>query len=524
MQARLSTTLLLLAAACAVPVAAQTTIPMLAGGGGFSLALLPNGSVQAWGGNGSGQLGTGTFPYPSSTPLQIPSSNLNGVVAIAAGGFHALALLANGTVKAWGDHSYGQLGLGNASNASTPQQIPSTSLSNVAAIAVGGAHNLALLSNGTVMAWGDNSVGQLGLGNASNQSTPQQVPASSLSSVVSVAAGFGHSLALLSNGTVKSWGVNQHGELGLGTTTNHSTPQQIPAPSLSSVVAIAAGGAHCFALHANGRVTAWGMNSFGQLGLGNTIDQLYPQGVSGASLSNVMAVKAASFHSVAVLSDGTVKTWGDNYYGQLGIGFTPYPSFHSTPQQVPGLSLSNVNALAVGGNHSFALLSSGAVKGWGWNVDSLLGLGTPVGVAVATPQAVYGMCLSGATTYALQFGPLGNSALGITIPCNPLTGALIGPLYYFNTFSVDSLNATSPGTGAWQGLHTTQAEVLTWLNLGMSGFTLALGPLGATGGAAQSVAISPATLSGLTVYGVSVAFHPVTLAVVANSAVTSHSF
>ncbi len=324
-----------------------------------------------------------------------------------------------------------------------------------------------------------------------------------------------------------SWGTNQYGELGLGTTglgTILATPQQIPASSLSNVIAIAARGAHSLALLSNGTVMAWGLNAYGQLGLGDTTDRITPTQIPAGSVSNVLAITAGSYHSLALLSDGTVKAWGFHNHGQLGVGVIPAPYHQLTPLPIPASSLCNVSAIVAGEWHSLALLSDGSVKSWGWNSAGTLGLGNTNFSSVPTPQLVLGLCLTGSTPYTLQFGLLGNSTLAMTIPCNMVTGALSGQHYYFNSFSADPLNATTPGTGAWQGLHTTQAEVLAWLNWGTSGFTLALGPLALTGGAAASAAIAPGSLSGLTVYGVSVAFNPITFALVANSALTSHTF
>ncbi len=513
-----------LSGAMATVAVGQSTTPALAGGHGHSLALLQNGTVKAWGDNGGGQLGIGPTPYQISMPMQIPAGSLSGVAAIAAGADHCLALLSNGTVMTWGANGFGQLGVGNTVNQSIPQQIQTTGLSNVVAIAAGYGHCLALLSNGTVRAWGWNSGGELGIGNTVNQSTPQQIPASSLSNVVAVSAGSNHSMALLSNGTVKTWGVNQYGELGIGNTVNQSTPQQIPASSLSNVVAIHAGGAHNLALLANGTVKAWGLNAFGQLGIGSTTDQLAPIQVPIGSLSNVAAVAAGFNHSLALLHDGTVRSWGYDNYGQLGAGLTPFPFHQLTPLSIPASNLNNVSAIIAGHWHSFALRSDGAVKAWGWNSTGTLGLGYTSFGGVPMPQTIPGLCLSSAAAYTIQFGLNGNATLGVTIPCNIVTAGLNGQHYYFNAFSANPLNATSPGTGAWQGLHTTQAEVLSWLNWGTSGFPLALGSLGATGGAAASVAIAPGSLTGLTVYGVSVAFHPATLGVVANSSVVNHTF
>lgn len=507
---------------------AQFTAPMLAAGLSHSLTLLPDGTVKAWGANNLGQSG---LQYWATTPTQIPTNWLINAIAVSGGGWHSLALLSNGTVKAWGDDSWGQTGAGPG-NMSVPLPISSSSLSGVVAIAAGLGHSLALLQNGTVKSWGRNHMGQLGLGYTTSNfwgvPPAQQIPPSSLSNVTAIAAGWNHSLALLSNGTVMAWGDNNAGQLGIGIpapTYMATTPVQIPASSLSNVVAIAAGLSHSLALLANGTVMAWGGNGYGELGTGSTTAAWYgstPVQIPASSLNNVVAIAAGSGLSLALLSNGTVKAWGRNEYGQLGLGHTVA---QSTPQQIPAGSLSNVTAIAAGAGFTLAQLSNGAVKSWGDNSYGQLGLGyVTANGGLMAPQPVQGLCVSVATAYAMLFGALTSATLDMLIPCNPATGALSGQHYYFNAFSANPLNATSPGTGAWHGLHTTQAEVLSWLNWGTSGFTLALGPLASTGGAMASVAIPAGSLSGLTIYGVSVAFNASTLAVVASSLVTSTTF
>lgn len=522
---------IIMASAMPSILAAQVVTPMIAAALTQTLVLLPNGTVMVCGVNSVGQLGLGPVPPGSlvTTFQQIPASNLSSVTAIATGRDHSLALLSNGTVKAWGFGSAGELGLGTTSLQNTPQQIPASNLSNVIAVAAGTQYSLALLANGTVKSWGENTGGQLGLGFSgagTNQSTPQQIPLASLSNVVAIAAGEAHSAALLSNGTVKVWGYNSLGQLGLGNIGNQCTPQQIPASRLRNVVAISAGGAHSLALCSGGQVVVWGDNSFGQYGLGCISGQGAAHssihGIPLSSLNNVAAISAGGSHSLALLSDGTVKTWGYNGNGGLGIGPIPSPYVQTTPLQVPTNSLSNVSSLCAGYFHSLSLLSDGTVKAWGANSLGQLGLG--IVPDQYFPQFVTGLCLAGVSTYTMQFGLLGNAALGMTVPCNSVTSGPGGQLRYFNAFSTNSLNAAIPGGGAWYGLHTTQAEVLSWLNWGANGFPLAMGPLSSIGGAAVSVSIPPGSLSGLTIYGVSVAFHPVTLTVVANSAVTSHTF
>lgn len=495
--------LLLLASAQAQ---APAVTPMVACGSHHTLALSSDGSVRAFGWNINGQLGLGDttqHPYPQVI------SNLSSVVSVTAGGTHSLALLSNGTVKAWGSNYARQLGLGDMTMRTTPQAIPN--LTSVVALSAGMSHSLALCANGTVKAWGNNDYGQLGLGNWQTQPTIQTIP--NLSDVVSVRATGDWSFALLSDGTVKAWGYNTSGVLGFGDTMHRYAPEIIP--NLYNVVSIGKGVASesTFAVLADGTVKAWGRNNYGQLGFGDTTYRYVPETIP--NLTNVVSVAPGLNHTIALLADGTVKVWGLNLSYQLGL---PSTSTQMTPQINP--SLSNVTAVSSGYVHGFAVLAGGTSMGWGNNGYGQLGLGY---TQPTTPQVIPGLNLCPAM-YALEFGSSSSTAVGFTIPCNAEVGAL-GPGHcYFNAFSVDALNASSPGTGTWYGLHISQAVLLDWLYAGKAGLPLAFGPLGATGGASVSVSIPAAALSGLTFYGVSIAIDPLTNQVVADSNVASHTF
>jgi hypothetical protein len=192
------------------------------------------------------------------------------------------------------------------------------------AVATGGTHSLALKSDGTLWAWGDNLFGQLGDGTTTDRSTP--VPVSGLTGVVAVAAGNDYSLAVKSDGTLWAWGST--GFLPRGDVT----PMQVP--NLTGVVAVAATGPNNLAVKSDGTLWAWGWDLAGQLGDGTT-----PPSPSTPPLlvnlpGGVVAVGAGTSYSMAVKSDGTLWTWGDNSRGQLGDGTR---TGRSTPWQLPGL-------------------------------------------------------------------------------------------------------------------------------------------------------------------------------------------
>jgi alpha-tubulin suppressor-like RCC1 family protein len=341
-----------------VPVGPLGTVTAVSAGGFHSLGLLNSGRVMSWGYDGYGELGNGTT---GSSEVPVEVQDLSGVTAISAGEFHSLALVGRaGTVAAWGANNDGQLGNGTTTSSDIPVQVPG--LSGVRSVSAGGCgpypegHSLALLDNGTVMAWGDNEYGQLGNGTTTNSDVPTEVPG--LHEVVAISAGELFSLALLRNGRVMAWGRNNVGQLG-GGTINPEITVPVEVTELSAVTAISAGGCggssegHSLALLSNGTVMAWGANGYGELGNGTTADSDAPVRVAG--LRNATAIATGTSHSVALLQNGTVMGWGGNYSGQLGDGSTT-----STDVPVAAAELRSVTAISAGGYHTLALVGAPA--------------------------------------------------------------------------------------------------------------------------------------------------------------------
>jgi alpha-tubulin suppressor-like RCC1 family protein len=358
----------------------------------------------AWGFNDRGQLGDNTT---TSHVQPAPPLNLGGVTAVAGGGEHTLALKGDGTVWTWGSNEFGQLGgsagsmCGGVPCRLAPVQV--SGLSGVAAVAAGREHSLALLNNGTVMAWGRNANGQLGNSTTTNSPAPVQVVgpsgAGALSDVVAIAAGGAHSLAVRADGSVWAWGSNGSGQLGTGCDfgtgcPDSSVPVQVRGVGgtgfLTAVVALAGGGDHSLALKLDGTGWAWGFNSDGQLGngclLGSTCnDRTSP--VQVVSLSGGTALGAGTNHSLALLAGGSPRAWGLGGQGQLGTGTNGSSSTPASP-----LGLSGGTALAGGGFHSLALRSDNTAWAWGAGTSGQLGNGTLVSsntpVPVSLPRAV----------------------------------------------------------------------------------------------------------------------------------------
>ena len=417
---------------------AGKTVIAVAAGDSHSLACCSDGTVAAWGFNSLGRLGNNSITsqfVPVEVNKVAGTSALSGktVATVAAGGTHSLALCADGTVVSWGSNFNSQLGDNTTSYATAPE--PVNSAAGISALAgktvlagmTGGFHTLARCLDGTVIAWGSNSHGQLGDGASTSRSAPvavdNAVGTSALAgkTVVAVAAGTYHSLALCSDGTVAAWGYNSNGRLGDNSTTNRSVPvavnmaSGISALAGKSVVAVAAGGSHSLALCADGTVVAWGAGSAGQLGENTTGQRTVPvavntvAGISALSGKSVMAIAAGDSHSLALCSDGTVAAWGYNNYGQLGDATTTnhsLPVAVNTDNGVSALAGKTVVAIAAGSYHSLALCSDGALVTWGRNNYGQLGDGTtanrtvPTAVSIATDVSA----LAGKTVVTVSAG------------------------------------------------------------------------------------------------------------------------
>ena len=303
-------------------------------------ALRADGTVLAWGENFWGQMGGGWFGDWSPVPARVP--NLSGVTEVAAGHYHAFALLGDGTVRAWGAMFDGGHGISNV-------PVPVPGLTGVTAIASAAHTGYALRNDGTVWAWGSNEYGALGDGSTVEKvETPVQV--SNLTNITAIATGWSSMYALRSDGTVWAWGRGDDGQLGEGFECegefcHPSVPLQVAG--LSGATAIAAGATTAYALHTDGTVWAWGSNSQGQLGNGVTCDACHsttPVRVTG--LTAVTALASATATGYALRSDGTVWSWGSNNQSQLGDGSTCTSCRATVPVQVTGLT--GVTAIAPG--------------------------------------------------------------------------------------------------------------------------------------------------------------------------------
>lgn len=322
-------------------------------------------SLYMWGDNSSRAIGDGTNTDRSS-PVQIGATDAWDVVSVGGESEFTLAIKSTGTLWAWGNNGDGQLGLGNTTSRSVPVQVGA--LSDWAQVSAGGNnHTLAVKTDGTLWAWGDNSIlGKLGDGTTTKRSSPVQIGA--LSDWAQVSAGHPSSFAIKTNGTLWAWGGNANGQLGTNNQTAYSSPVQVGA--LSDWAQVSSGGlsteAFTLAVKTNGTLWAWGDNSFGQLGLGSTTS--YSSPVQVGALSNWAQVSAGALHTSAIKTNGTLWGWGYNALGSVGNGTS---TNYSSPVQIG--SLSDWAQVAAGYLHSVAVKTNGTLWAWGNNDQGELG-------------------------------------------------------------------------------------------------------------------------------------------------------
>ncbi|MGD8307684.1 MAG: hypothetical protein PVF17_13585, partial [Ignavibacteria bacterium] len=381
---------------------------------------------------------------------------------------HSIGLKVDGTVYTWGYNYYGQLGDNTTTQSNTPVKVLKGAYSEgttylgdnvnnkITAVALGNVSSIAVTEDGIVYTWGHNYYGNLGDNTATQRNTPVKVLKGEYSGttylgdnasnpIIDVAMGYYFSIALASDGTVYSWGINSYGKLGDNTTTQRNTPVKVLKGEYSGttylgdnssnkIISVRLGNLHSIALAEDGTVYTWGYNSYGALGDNTTTQRWTPVKVlkgeySGTtylgdnSNNKIIAVAVGQYHSIALAADGTVYTWGSNANGNLGDNttterWTPIKVLKGEYSGTTYLGDNGSNpivSVAVGNHNAIALAEDGTVFTWGFNNYGQLGDGTE-DTDRLTPIKVLKGDYSG-TTY------LGDNA------SNPITAASFGNMY-----------------------------------------------------------------------------------------------
>jgi alpha-tubulin suppressor-like RCC1 family protein len=324
---------------------------------GFTATILPDGTLWAWGS------AVGGLPFDKVlTPTQVsPGTTWRSV---ATGANTVLAVRQDGTLWGWGNNGRGQLGIAGLASSAVPVQIGTATTWQ--SVAGGQQHAVAIRTDGTLWAWGDNQYGQLGTGTSTTaiQATPRQI--GTATNWQQVVANADHTLALRTDGTLWAWGDNVHRALGLGYAAQQETPSQVS--SASTWQSISTGDRHTLAVRADGTLWAWGDNTLGQLGDGTLYARTFPVQVGTAATWR--SVAAGYDHSLGLRADGSLWAWGSNNSGQLGIPASVYAAQYQ-PTQVG--TATTWREIAAGGAATLARQADNSVWTWGSNASGQTG-------------------------------------------------------------------------------------------------------------------------------------------------------
>ncbi|XP_033158858.1 probable E3 ubiquitin-protein ligase HERC4 isoform X2 [Drosophila mauritiana] len=357
--------------------------------------------LYCWGSTSHGQLGLGGIEDEQIlTPRQIPWTPDTVVQQVACGHRHTLFLTATGKVYACGSNDYSQLG--HDLPTKRPQLIPELQDYVIIQISCGSRHSLALSDWGQVLSWGDNDCGQLGHATEKEiVQLPKVVRQLVSKTVVQIACGNNHSLALTSCGELYSWGSNIYGQLGVNSPndlTHCNYPLRLTTLLGIPLAAIACGGNHSFLISKSGAVFGWGRNNCGQLGLNDETNRAYPTQLKTLRTLGVRFVACGDEFSVFLTNEGGVFTCGAGAYGQLGHGFS---SNEMLPRMVMELMGSTITQVACGNRHTLALVPSRG-KVYAFGLGSSGQLGTRSTKNLMLPQVVIGPWVSPSGSAQLQ--------------------------------------------------------------------------------------------------------------------------
>ncbi|KAL1539021.1 Ultraviolet-B receptor uvr8 [Salvia divinorum] len=315
----------------------------------------------------------GKIQSSNSSASEAVTGPIRRVLVISAGASHSVALLSGNVVCSWGRGEDGQLGHGDAEDRFSPTQLSVLDDQEIDSVTCGADHTTAYSkSQVQVYSWGWGDFGRLGHGNSSDLFSPQPIKALQGLQIKQIACGDSHCLAVTMEGEVQSWGRNQNGQLGLGTTEDSLVPRKIEAFEGILVKMVAAGAEHTAAVTEGGEIYGWGWGRYGNLGLGDRDDRLLPAKVATVEGEKMVLVACGWRHTISISSSGSLFTYGWSKYGQLGHGDF---EDHLIPHKLEALRDHHISQISGGWRHTMAATTDGKLYGWGWNKFGQVGVG-----------------------------------------------------------------------------------------------------------------------------------------------------
>ncbi len=462
---------------------------------GLSITLCPDSTIQSW---GRAMHGDGTPVKVSLEAIQVLDSSANlplgNITYLTLSGGSGYAISADSTVWSWGFNSDGKLGIGSTVHQLSPQKVKGLGgiglLDSVIALSTDYQSAFALRSNGTVYGWGWNGTGVLGDGTYFNdRETPVQVVqidgVTPLDSIVAIANGPSHGLGLDADGTVWGWGNDNAGELGQALFGGFFLGAvKVKSPNFvgdfDQVAAIAAGDIFSVALREDGTVWSWGDNDFGQLGDGTQAGIARPLQVKDPSgqgfLNNIQTIAAGNEHVLALDSLGQVYVWGNNEHGQLSEAV--FEKFSKLPVLVTGIP--KAKEVYAAGEVSGIITEDGEIYLWGMNFFGNAGNGRqmfsvhqPRPVVSTNGQGVFNGIKQISSGYYGQY-VLRSSGTVYRWGVNSLNV----PLFNSNLSTVSSFPVAVPDTaqlGVFSGIQQISASEIHTLFLDQNGIVYGLG-------------------------------------------------
>ena len=335
--------------------------------GSACYVITEDGALYVWGKNSYGQLGVGN-EVNKNTPIKVTAINGKVMELIISNSFSVYAILEDGSLYAWGNNSDGQLGVGDEENRNTPTKVNLPS--KIKELIITGSSVYALMEDSSLYSWGYNLDGQLGVGDEVNKNTPTKVnlPGKIKELITTGSSVYVSVYALMEDSSLYSWGSNESGQLGVGDEVNKNTPTKVNLPS--KIKELITTGSSVYALMEDSSLYSWGENNSGELGVGDEVNKNTPTKVNlPGKIKELITTNGSSVY--ALMEDSSLYSWGYNSYGQLGVG-DKIDKNTPTIVNLPG----KIKKLITSSSASYAILEDGSLYAWGYNYYGELGVGS----------------------------------------------------------------------------------------------------------------------------------------------------